>query len=136
MKQFTSKSQQTGQLGESLAVKYLTQKGYVVVERNWSSSAGEIDIIATKDSILRVIEVKSIQTSFPADRYADVRDPASNVTKGKLQRIIMTANDYIRHNGMHGCTHFIVEVVLVRFDVRTKQAQVEVISSVTLSDFS
>ena len=38
-----------GNKGEQLAVNYLINKGYKIVERNWRFQKAEIDIIATKD---------------------------------------------------------------------------------------
>ena len=41
-----------GKKGEQLAVNYLINKGYKIVERNWRFQKAEIDIIATKDKTL------------------------------------------------------------------------------------
>ena len=46
-----------GNKGEQLAVNYLINKGYKIVERNWRFQKAEIDIIATKDKILISVEV-------------------------------------------------------------------------------
>lgn len=48
-----------GRAGEERAVQYLTQSGYVVLDRNWRCSQGEIDIVAARGSHLAVIEVKT-----------------------------------------------------------------------------
>lgn len=47
-----------GYIAEWLAVSYLRCKGYRVIERNWRSKLGEIDIIARKGRVLALIEVK------------------------------------------------------------------------------
>ena len=39
-----------GKIGEELAVEYLTDKGYQILERNWHSGHKEIDIIALDDT--------------------------------------------------------------------------------------
>jgi len=51
--------QRIGQIGEDCAVKYLENRGYKILERNYRKKYGEIDIIALKDSILHFVEVKS-----------------------------------------------------------------------------
>ena len=48
-----------GRWAETLAVLYLRLKGYRVLERNWRSQLGEIDILVRKGGILVLVEVKS-----------------------------------------------------------------------------
>lgn len=54
-----------GRLGEDIAHRFLQQRGYVVVERNWTtlSAVGEVDLIAWDDGILVFVEVKSRASS-------------------------------------------------------------------------
>ena len=59
-----------GKFGEELAVEFLQQNGYDILETNWTFQKAEIDIIAQKDSTLAVIEVKtrsSIAFGLPQD---------------------------------------------------------------------
>ncbi|MGI9138172.1 MAG: YraN family protein [Sediminibacterium sp.] len=58
----------TGFLGENIAVDYLTQNGFEILQRNWRYKHLEIDIIASKQGILHIIEVKTrsnIQHGYP-----------------------------------------------------------------------
>ena len=48
-----------GKKGEELAVEYLRENGYKILDRNWVFQKAEIDIIAQKDNFLAVIEVKT-----------------------------------------------------------------------------
>lgn len=48
-----------GALGEKLAVKYLKQKKYKILEKNYKTKMGEIDIIAKDRDFLVFVEVKS-----------------------------------------------------------------------------
>ena len=77
-----------GNLGEELAVKYLTGKGYRILERNWHNIHKEIDIIAKDGEELVIVEVKARQT----DEYGA---PDIAVTKKKQQMLIAAANAYI-----------------------------------------
>lgn len=52
-------SNPTAKLGEDLAEKFLKQKGYKIIERNFRKGYGEIDIIATFQNTLVFIEVKT-----------------------------------------------------------------------------
>ena len=56
--------QKLGKEGEQLAVEYLIQHGYHIVERNWRFSKAEIDIIAETDNILVFVEVKTKSYTF------------------------------------------------------------------------
>ena len=48
-----------GALGERLAVEHLERAGYAVVERNWRTRLGELDIVAADDHALVFCEVKT-----------------------------------------------------------------------------
>jgi len=56
-----------------------------VLERNFHSRFGEIDIIATKDDVLHFFEVK----------YSKNYDPIERITPAKLNKIIKTINFYM-----------------------------------------
>ncbi|HNG90509.1 MAG TPA: YraN family protein, partial [Saprospiraceae bacterium] len=50
----------TGRIGETAAVRFLAEKGWRVVERNWRAGRGEVDIIAwAHDKLLVFVEVKT-----------------------------------------------------------------------------
>ncbi len=59
----------------------------MIVERNFYSRFGEIDIIATKENLLHFIEVKSAQ---------DYELAIQNVTPRKIQRILKTVDVYMK----------------------------------------
>lgn len=48
-----------GRAGEERAAEYLRARGYAILERNWRCAQGEIDIVATRDDLLCVVEVKA-----------------------------------------------------------------------------
>ena len=53
MKNFTSKSQKIGKIGEDIAAKFLMKHGFSVLDRNYTKKWGEIDIIAQKEEKLQ-----------------------------------------------------------------------------------
>lgn len=77
-----------GNLGEDYACKVLESLEYRVVERNFRSRFGEVDIIARKDHYLCFIEVKTRSQSA-------MGRPAAAVTASKQHKIIRTAEYYI-----------------------------------------
>lgn len=81
-----------GVLGETYASEYLEAKGYRILERNFFSRFGEIDIIAEKDRYLCFVEVK---TRGPRA----IAKPAEFVTPDKQRKIRLTADYYIATKG-------------------------------------
>ena len=64
----------TGKLGEDLAVKYLQEKGYKIIQRNFECRQGEIDIIAKDKDEFVIIEVKTrkcLEYGKPAEAVDD-----------------------------------------------------------------
>jgi putative endonuclease len=55
----SNKNKIFGNYGESLAARYLARNGFVIVEENFRCFSGEIDIIAKKEDLLIIVEVKS-----------------------------------------------------------------------------
>lgn len=78
-----------GKKGEQLATDFLINEGYLIKETNWRFLNLEADIIAQKDDILVVIEVKTRQTNY-------FGEPEEFVTKQKQKNLIKTANEYIQ----------------------------------------
>ncbi len=78
-----------GRTGEDVAVAYLFGKGYRIWERNWKSGHKELDIIAEKDGLLVIVEVKTRRD----ERYGKPED-AVNLRKIKLT--VLAAESYVR----------------------------------------
>jgi putative endonuclease len=73
---------------EELAVQYLITNGYLVLERNWRHHHYELDIVARKDSIIAIVEVKSLSYNY-------IQEPFQSVNRNKQRMIIAAANAYI-----------------------------------------
>lgn len=55
-----NKQQQLGAWGEDVAVKFLKNKKYKIIERNWQNKWGEIDIVTKFNKTIIFVEVKTI----------------------------------------------------------------------------
>lgn len=90
-----------GKKGEQLAVDFLMQHMYTIVERNYRFDKAEVDIIAKKEDILAIIEVKTRST-------ADFGNPQDFVKPKQIQRLVKAVDEYVSVNDLD---------VEVRFDV-------------------
>lgn len=81
--------QRFGRSGEDAAVRHLKRHGYRILERNFRSPHGEIDIIARHGDVLVFIEVKS--------RHSNRFGPAkAAVTATKQRKISMAALAWLK----------------------------------------
>jgi len=95
-----------GKEAEQMAVNYLKEKGYEILHCNWRYSRYEIDIIAIKKDLLRIIEVKSLKSS--ALRY-----PEESVTKKKFKYLLKAADEFLFQNQQYRHVQFdILSIVL------------------------
>ena len=78
-----------GRAGEDAAARFLTDLGYVVLDRNWRCRLGEIDIVATDGTTLVVCEVKT----RGGTAYGT---PAEAVTYEKLARLRLLVIEWVK----------------------------------------
>ena len=76
-----------GKEGEELAVAYLLENGYEIVARNFRYQKAEVDIIARKEGILAVVEVKTRSTP-------DFGDPYHVPKRTQIQRLISAIDNF------------------------------------------
>ena len=90
-----------GKEGEKLAVEFLEKNGYKILEKNWTFQKAEIDVIAQKDRILAVVEVKTRSS-------IDFGLPQDFVKPKKIQLLVKAVNEYVTKNDLD---------LKVRFDI-------------------
>ncbi len=77
-----------GKEGEEMAAKWLTEKGYTILHRNWRHSYHELDIVASKGKFLHFVEVK-------ARKASPYGNPEDSVTKKKFKNLQRAADEYL-----------------------------------------
>jgi putative endonuclease len=91
----TSPTYRFGMSGEEMAVKYLKDKGYKILERNYKNRSGrqlgEIDIVAEKGKEIFFVEVKT----RTAENIENIL-PEQNINPGKLRKLSKIAQYYIK----------------------------------------
>ena len=82
-------NRKTGKTGEDIATAYLKNKGYRIIERNYSCIYGEVDIVANDCGDVVFVEVKS-------RRSKGFGNPAEAVTPDKQKKISKVALNYLK----------------------------------------
>ena len=95
----------SGAIAEQIAARYLQQKGLQLIEQNYQTRYGEIDLIMQDGKTLVFVEVRL--RSNPGFGGA-----AMSITPAKQQKIIRSAEHYLQHRGSCHC----------RFDVILMQS--------------
>lgn len=98
-----------GKLGEEKAVEFLRKEGYEILETNWTFQKAEIDIIAQKENILAIVEVKTRSS-------LDFGLPQDFVKPKKIQLLVKAVNEYVVSKNLD---------IEVRFDIIAITASVE-----------
>ncbi len=91
-----------GQIGEDIACDYLKRLKYKIVNRNFRTKRGEIDIIALDGKSLVFVEVK----------YGS-KEAYLRVNKKKFKRITFAAKEFLRNFGDLGTSYYRVDVISV-----------------------
>jgi len=91
-------SKNVGKAGEEIAVKFLKEKGYEILDRNYrfqipgDLQRGEIDIVAKKDGTIYFVEVKTLK-----DPKIEIF-PEEKVNFSKKKKMILTAESWLLKN--------------------------------------
>ena len=114
-----NRRQKFGEKGEALAARRLKKAGYKIIETNYRTRLGEVDIIAKENDTIVFVEVKS-------RRSVRFGSPKQAVTLQKQKKISMVALYYLKATGQ--------STARARFDVVTvisnqDRPQVEIIKN-------
>jgi putative endonuclease len=114
----TNANQRFGKESEAIAARHLEKKGYKILETNYKTRAGEIDIIAKQWGVLVFVEVKARHsTRFGHPKYA--------VTQKKQKKISRVALTYLKAtNQMKKRARFDVVVI-----TRRDETEIEVVEN-------
>ncbi|MEK7552390.1 MAG: YraN family protein [Patescibacteria group bacterium] len=122
----------TGNKGEDIACKILIEKGYKILDRNYSKKCGEIDIVAEKDKQICFVEVKTETVDLKQLESLSLINrprPEEKVNAGKLRRISKTIQVYLwsKHKEDSDWNFLVISIL---FDPIKKVARVKIIEDV------
>ncbi len=99
-------TRERGQEAEQAAARFLERQGYRVLDRNFTTKFGEIDLICEKDGILVFVEVRSLRSR--------TFHPLQTLTRAKMDRVRKAAEWYLTKTkqwGSRSCRFDIVGAV-------------------------
>jgi len=102
-----SEIHELGKKGESIASDHLVSKGFKILETNWHVGSYELDIIAEKENMVVVAEVKTRTSTV-------FGEPEIFVNKVKQKFMIRAANIYITSKGIDKEVRFDIISVVVK----------------------
>jgi putative endonuclease len=98
--------QRTGAFGEEITVRFVTERGDEILDRNWRIREGEIDVISlSKDGVFHFIEVKT-RSSLAFGH------PFEAINRDKAHRLQRLALGWLATHGCLGC-EFSIDVVAI-----------------------
>lgn len=127
--------QEIGRLGEDIAVKYLKNKGFSVVARNYRKKYGEIDIVAKKSGILHFVEVKSVSCEMKIDdvsRVTNIHRPEDNVHSAKLKHLARAIQSYLAGKSKNSNIEWCFDVITVKINKKDKKVFVAMLENLIL----
>ena len=118
----------TGRYGEDAALRFLSDKGYEILETNYRTPLGEIDIVARKAGSIVFVEVKTRLTS-------SLGPPYLNITWKKKRHIIKNALCYLKRYGLVD-SFWRIDVVSVKLNDNYEVENIELFeNAVTEEDY-
>ncbi|MFA6594236.1 MAG: YraN family protein [Candidatus Buchananbacteria bacterium] len=113
-----------GKYGENLAAQFLTRRGYQVIEKNYYTQFGEIDLIARSGDEILFVEVKT--------RTADKTGlPETAVDLHKLRHLQKAARIYLNCRGW-SC-FWRLDIISVELNRATGTAKIKWFNNISIS---
>ena len=113
----------TGKLGEKIASNFLQKNGYSIIDRNFKVKFGEIDIIASKDDVIHIIEVKT--------KTSDNKGfPYEQVNSKKLKNLIRLTNLYTKYKKIKD-SKLSIDIVSILLDKNSKYYDIKLFENIT-----
>jgi len=110
---------QIGNLGEKLAIKYLINKNYLILAKNYHIKGGEVDIIVQDKDTQEIVfvEVKTRTSN-------DFGWPEESINKKKRLRLAKTANKYLKDNKYPFDQNYRFDSIAIELDYQARLAKI------------
>lgn len=118
-----------GDIGENVASVFLEKHGFKIIERNYLRKWGEIDIVATRGSMLHFVEVKSAHCDSTKIVSSETSIRAEeNMHPQKIKRLHRAIQTYLLEKGIDN--DWQLDLVVVRIDEVARIAKAEILENI------
>jgi len=126
-----------GKLGEDIACRFLKEKGFLILERNYRKKWGELDIVCEKEKMLHFVEVKSVSREMenggvthetPKDEY----QPEDAIHEWKIKRLMRVIQSFISEKYRNEEPEWQFDIAAVFLDINRKNAKIRFTENVIL----
>jgi putative endonuclease len=108
--------QKLGRYGEMLACEFLARRGYKIIDKNFRTRGGEIDIIAREGAVLIFVEVKTRTNN-------KFGEPEEAIDFYKQNKLAKTAEYYLAYRDAPE-TDYRIDSIAIEVDLRNKKAKI------------
>ena len=119
-----------GRIGEKITKTFLMKHGFSVLETNYRTRYGEIDIIAEKDKHLRFIEVKSVKVRDVNRTEGLSVQPEENLTFSKWSKFKISVETYLRHKSVSHETKWQIDLACVYINTEAREGRVKLLENI------
>ena len=119
-----------GRSGEDITATFLMKHGFTVLERNYRTKVGEIDIVALKNTKLHFVEVKSVSVPDISNIQHILISPTEHLTDAKWSNIVKSVEVYQHHRHTDSKTHLQIDLACVYIQEDIRQGRVEIIQNI------
>ncbi len=120
-----------GKIGENITKTFLMKHGFSVVDINYRTKYGEIDIIAKKDNVVRFVEVKSVKVrDFESISNLAVK-PEDNLTNDKWSKLVVSCETYLKHKNISHETKWQIDLACVYINTEIREGKVVLMENVS-----
>ena len=122
---------EVGKNGEIIARSFIVKHGFSILETNYRTKYGEIDIIAKKDNKIRFVEVKTVKVRDFANLSGISVLPEDNLTREKYKKIVISVETYLNHKNITQETKYQIDLACVYLKPETREGRVKYLENVT-----
>jgi putative endonuclease len=120
-----------GKIGENIAKTFLVKQGFSILDLNYRTRYGEIDIVAKKDNKIHFIEVKSIKvTDLNQTKHLHVQ-PEDNLTFAKWSKFKISVEMYLQHKSVPHETKYQIDLACTYIQTDIRQGRVTLLENIT-----
>ncbi len=119
-------NQQIGKRGETLTAQYLVAQSVEILEKNYRTEVGEIDLIGLDDEVLVFFEVKTRTNK-------KFGDPEVAITPQKIERMIECAESYVQEKSLD--MNMRIDIIAILLQPNKNTPTIEWIKNVTEANY-